>query len=550
MSNPPLVTLYLFISNNSIAKCKDGEVDEMNLEEKLLPILGQNGIKTSQKEIKILQDSMKEHEITVQVIYNDEEIQINPKIDNLNEPRVYISVGLDYSKFKYLMQLPLHERQRWLHFKSISEINPSKVFTCWLSYTNPMPEKNKQIPLTQFSSNNPIISIFTTTYRSGNRIQRPFQSLLKQTYQNWEWIILDDSGDNDETYNQVILPLKDYRIKKYRQEKNSGYIGLVKRAAAGLCTGEILVELDHDDDLTENCLLHILQAFKEHPDCGFAYGQCTEVYENSLDPHWYGYDAAFGYATYWRQHVSSLGRWQNILTVPNTNWQTIRHLVGLPNHPRAWTRDCYALIGGHRPELSVADDYDLLIRTFLCTRFVSIPHLLYIQYRNENGNNYTFKRNNQIQILCRQLEHFYHDQLEKRCLQLALPNLQNRSYERFYTLPKSDEKYQYANMIHYDQNKLSLIFILDFQRGNELYAELLSDLQTCRKNQWTFKEKNVEFIIVGNVPNIIEEHAKCAPDGVIRWWQLENTVTVPECLRYAQILTSTSSTNHIIHLIE
>ena len=85
-----------------------------------------------------------------------------------------------------------------------------------------------------------------------------------------------------------------------------------------------------------------------------------------------------------------MNRWQNVHKNTVINGTTISHLVGLPNHPRAWTRDCYHLIGGHREELLVSDDYDILVRTFLSTKYLAIPDLLYIQYRNDNGDNSTF----------------------------------------------------------------------------------------------------------------------------------------------------------------
>ena len=105
--------------------------------------------------------------------------------------------------------------------------------------------------------------------------------------------------------------------------------------------------------------------FRQHPECGFAFGDCSEVYVGSNDAHWYGWDCGFGYGIYYRVWVHEMNRWQNVYKNTVINGITISHLVGLPNHPRAWTRDCYHLIGGHREELLVADDYDMLVRTFL-----------------------------------------------------------------------------------------------------------------------------------------------------------------------------------------
>ncbi|UUZ86835.1 glycosyltransferase [Paenibacillus sp. P26] len=74
-----------------------------------------------------------------------------------------------------------------------------------------------------------MVSIFTAAYRSKDKIRRPYESLLKQTYQNWEWVIVDDSDDEDETYRDHLLPLKDLRVRRYRQDSRNGYIGAIKR---------------------------------------------------------------------------------------------------------------------------------------------------------------------------------------------------------------------------------------------------------------------------------------------------------------------------------
>ncbi|MGA6840559.1 glycosyltransferase family 2 protein [Priestia megaterium] len=180
---------------------------------------------------------------------------------DLKKPRVYISLGKRWEDFKALSSLPLHERKRWLHYNSPEELQPVNLFSCWLKYTDPLPE-NRSIPRNRFTSKTPLVSVFTASYKYREKIQRPYRSLLNQTYQNWEWVIVDDSGDNDETYNQFLVPLEDPQVRRYRQDNRNGYIGAIKRYAAGLCTGEILVEVDHDDELTPNCLEKIVQALQ------------------------------------------------------------------------------------------------------------------------------------------------------------------------------------------------------------------------------------------------------------------------------------------------
>ena len=246
-NNTPLLTIHLFVSRKN---SWDGF-------EEMLKRLDEAGI-------------------TVKLYEPDDALlDINPK-----NPRVYVSLGAREEQFTTLYNLPYHERKRWLHYKSPADIQPAHLFYCWLKLTDPLPE-NKTIPDTNFSSDTPLVSVFTAAYKSKEKIQRPYRSLLNQTYSNWEWVIVDDSGDEDATYNQDLLPLDDPRVRRYRQDSRNGYIGSIKRYAAGLCTGEILVEVDHDDELTPNCLEKIVHAFQKHPECGFAYGDCTEVYVGS-----------------------------------------------------------------------------------------------------------------------------------------------------------------------------------------------------------------------------------------------------------------------------
>jgi len=43
----------------------------------------------------------------------------------------------------------------------------------------------------------PRFTIFTPTYKTGERIYRTYESLNNQTFDNWEWVVVDDSPDLD-----------------------------------------------------------------------------------------------------------------------------------------------------------------------------------------------------------------------------------------------------------------------------------------------------------------------------------------------------------------
>jgi len=76
----------------------------------------------------------------------------------------------------------------------------------------------------------PLLSLFTPAYKSGSKIRIPYESLLKQTYQNWEWIVYDDSPpEHDETWRELsALRDKDYRVQIFKSDRNDAFIGSVK----------------------------------------------------------------------------------------------------------------------------------------------------------------------------------------------------------------------------------------------------------------------------------------------------------------------------------
>jgi hypothetical protein len=75
---------------------------------------------------------------------------------------------------------------------------------------------------------------------------------------------------------------------------------------------------------------------------------------------------------------------------------TLRHLIGMPNHIRVWKTELYDKIGKHNPRLSVSDDYELLVKSFIHGKWCHIAACGYYQYINEDGN-FTFIRNSLIQ---------------------------------------------------------------------------------------------------------------------------------------------------------
>jgi glycosyltransferase involved in cell wall biosynthesis len=252
------------------------------------------------------------------------------------------------------------------------------------------------------------ISIITPTYETDpNTLARTWNSLKKQTHTNWEWIIWDDSKTSN-TWQQVYGFCSDerYTIKLYKSHVHAGMIGQVKRNASMVSTGNTIVELDHDDELTPNALEEINKAFLDS-DVGFVYSNWCEI-NTSGESCRYPEGWAFGYGSDY--YDNDEGVW--VMRAPEINQTTLSHIVSAPNHVRAWRASTYREINGHDPSLRVADDYELVVRTCLNTKWKHIDKLLYKQYISTN----TAQRvhNKEIQDTVAIISSMYSDKIKQR----------------------------------------------------------------------------------------------------------------------------------------
>ena len=347
-----------------------------------------------------------------------------------DKPHVLITLG-KLSSFPNLSKAPFEVRKRWLHYETLPDLTQLGIdaYNCYLRNLFGVPEGDE----------NPLVTVFTPAFKTGEKIFRPFLSLKEQTYSNWEWIIVDDSDDGGETFRMLRkLAKKDHRIQVFKPWEHSGMIGRLKNWACSLGRGQFLVELDHDDALTDYSLDYVVKGFQQFAEVGFLYTDCAEIYEDGTN-FTYREGWALGYGCY--TDVEYKGKIYKSGSGGNINAKTIRHIISSPNHIRAWKKPFYDSIGGHNKDLHVADDYELMVRTFLKTRIVRVPKLCYLQYK---GNSAQEKRNKDIQRHVSSIRNHYdkliHDRLlqlgcedfvwdeEKGCSDLSLPNPKEESH--------------------------------------------------------------------------------------------------------------------------
>ena len=217
-------------------------------------------------------------------------------------------------------------------------------------------------------------SIFTPTHNV-KWLGDAYRSLLKQTFKDWEWVLVPNSG--------AIIPSEislDERVRVIPYQSTK--IGDLKRFACEQCRGEYLVELDHDDLLTNDCLQTLSEISAD-----FIYSNAFQTDQNWSPILWgeaYGWTSRTGL-------YEGLTLQEQISPAPTpANFSRIWYA---PNHVRVWRRDFYLSIGGHNSLMSVGDDHELLCRTFLNAQsIVHIDKPLYV-YRVHGENSWLSAQN-------------------------------------------------------------------------------------------------------------------------------------------------------------
>lgn len=115
-----------------------------------------------------------------------------------------------------------------------------------------------------------LFSILIANYNNGQYFKNCYDSIISQTYIDWEVIIVDDgSTDNSiEIIEQLIS--NNSKFKLYQNEKNYG-CGYTKRKSIDLANGEICGFLDPDDMLEPNALEEMVLAHKQNPYASLIY---------------------------------------------------------------------------------------------------------------------------------------------------------------------------------------------------------------------------------------------------------------------------------------
>jgi hypothetical protein len=237
-----------------------------------------------------------------------------------------------------------------------------------------------------------LISCLLPTFNSERYLAEALQSLLQQTYQNIEILILDD-GSKDRTL-EIARSFGDARVKIHQPPSR---LGLAKCLTwgASLAQGEYLARMDADDISHPERFKRQASFLQTHPDCGLV---ASDVWIFS----------------------GKLKQGYRPIPPPQTHaqlrWELTRNCSIY--HPTVMMRKTvFEAAGGYRDEMPASEDYDLWLRLLGLTKLAILDEPL-VFYRRHQDNVSALK----YETMCSLASQSLAQHLSKR-LQHEIPNL-------------------------------------------------------------------------------------------------------------------------------
>ncbi len=225
-------------------------------------------------------------------------------------------------------------------------------------------------PFSKASQNTQLISLVVTVYNRQKYLASTINSILAQTYTNFELIVWDDGSTDDSLAIAHDFAQKDSRIKVFAGH-HQGQIPSLAQAIAQT-KGEYMGTVDSDDLIHPQALAKTLAILQADSDVGMVYTDHIVIDKQSKE--------------------KGIGK---RCSIPYSKRRLLVDFMTF--HFRLMRRDIYNAVGGFDSSLSSAEDYDLCLRLSEVTKIKHLSEPLYY-YRWHSDN---LSRTQQItQIKC------------------------------------------------------------------------------------------------------------------------------------------------------
>jgi glycosyltransferase involved in cell wall biosynthesis len=201
----------------------------------------------------------------------------------------------------------------------------------------------------------PAVSVVMPAFNAATFLDEAVQSILDQTFRDFEFIIVDDGSTDDTARILQKYTYADDRVKVYRQE-NQGMIAALNRGCR-MAQGQFIARMDADDISLPHRLERQLEFLKGHPEIGIVGTRASKIDEEG----------------------SIIGEWHLPSNPKVLKWTLFFRVCVI--HPTVlMRREILAKSNFYRSEAIYADDWDLWLRASAIAEFGNTPEILF-KYR-------------------------------------------------------------------------------------------------------------------------------------------------------------------------
>jgi glycosyltransferase involved in cell wall biosynthesis len=215
----------------------------------------------------------------------------------------------------------------------------------------------------------PKVSILLPNLNSRRFLEERIQTILDQTFMDWELIIVDNYSDDGawEYFQQCAQ--KDARIHISQAPRGGMYANW--NNCIRLARGEYVYIATSDDTMVSDCLKKMVGALERHPDCGIAVCCFRTIDErgNEIEGSWESYGGNRALRERLKVMHTRFPPYDTIINCAwDTTWISITQLL--------IRRSALDKIGGFRIEFGSWGDYEWNIRSSLLTPRIHLPEFL------------------------------------------------------------------------------------------------------------------------------------------------------------------------------
>lgn len=299
----------------------------------------------------------------------------------------------------------------------------------------------------------PAVSIVSSFYNDSEYFEDAYQSIINQTFQNYEWILVDDcstSIDSIDLFNS--LEKRNSKIRTFRHQENKGP-SAGRNKAISYARGKYLFFMDTDDIIEPTYIEKCVLFLESHPEFSFV---------NS-------YSVGFQEEEYW---------WDKGFNTPNSFLQE-----NLVTGRVLYKKKDFEELGGYDETMRYGEDWDLWLKAFVNhQKAYTIPEYLDCYRRKKFGLSATARQREQEFELTKNL---LHSRYKKFFKNNNLPDIDISYPSSIFSSNQLNTTVGITNYIHFSEVDKKILCFLPHFKSEESNKFILKFFQELKRKEYS-----------------------------------------------------------------